>query len=80
MIKLTLFNTLRISMFDRCILGIVFDTSRCKFSFDLKLGLFYPICKWYNSTIEFDEKHGVVNTIIDATFPVLYDLRLYIEH
>lgn len=80
MIKLTLFNTLRISIFDRCILGIIFDTSRCKFSFDLKLGLFYSILPWYNSTIEYDAKHDVENKIIDATFPFLYDLRLYIEH
>ena len=55
----------------------VFDTSRCKFSLDLKLGLFYDIKPWFNSFIE--HKHGRTSKVIDLLIPILLDLRVYIE-
>ena len=77
MIKVTLFDTLTVGIFDRCILNLRFDTSRFPFSFDLKLGLFYLIQPWFNSFIEC--KNRRTNKIIDAICPILFDLRIYIE-
>lgn len=79
MIKITLFNTIYISIFDRCILNLRFDTSRIPFSFDLKLGLFYKVLPWFNSYIKIDEKHNKCNKIIDIICPLLFDFNLYIE-
>lgn len=79
MIKITLFNTIYISIFDRCILNLRFDTSRIPFSFDLKLGLFYKVLPWFNSYIKIDKKHNKCNKIIDIICPVLFDFNLYIE-
>lgn len=80
MIKLKLFNTLTIELFNsKYLFRTIFDTSRCKFSFDLKLGLFYSILPWFNIETETDIEHNVINKIIDILCPILFDLRLYIE-
>ena len=79
MIELKLFNTLTIAIFNRCILQIRLDTSRLPFSFDLKLGLFYPISRWYNNIVEYDKAHNVYNKTIDIICPILFDLNLIIE-
>ena len=80
MIKLTLFDTLTVELLNTKYLArIVFDTSRCKFSFDLKLGLFYKVLPWFNSRIEVDTKHDKCNKIIDIICPVLFDMNLIVE-
>lgn len=79
MIKLTLFNTLTVGIFDRCILNLRFDTSRIPFSFDLKLGLFYKILPWFNKRVEIDKQHNRWNRVIDIICPVLFDMNLIVE-
>ena len=77
MIKVTLFDTLTVGIFDRCILNLRFDTSRVPFSFDLKLGLFYSVLPWFNKNTEYDAVHNVDNNVLDIICPVLFDLRYY---
>ena len=79
MIKLTLFNTLMVELLNTKYLArIVFDTSRCKFSFDLKLGLFYKVLPWFNIR-DGKEIGGKQHKIIDIICPVLFDMNLIVE-
>ena len=80
MIKLTLFNIFTIELLNsKYFMRFIFDTSKSKFSFDIKLGLFYSVLPWFNSMKEKDIEHNKLNRIIDILCPVLFDLRLYIE-
>ena len=80
MIKLTLFNLFTIELLNtKYLMRLIFDTSRCPFSFDIKLGLLYSVLPWFNKTTEYDYGHNKENTVVDIICPVLFDLRLYIE-
>ena len=80
MIKLTLFNLFTIELLNtKYLMRLIFDTSKSKFSFDIKLGLFYSVLPWFNSIEEKDIEHNKLNRIMDIICPVLFDLRLYIE-
>ena len=80
MIKLTLFNLFTIELLNtKYPMRLIFDTSRCPFSFDIKLGLLYSVLPWFNKVEEYDVVHNVTNTVIDIICPILFDLRLYIE-
>lgn len=80
MIKLTLFNMFTVELFSsKYFMRLIFDTSKSKFSFDIKLGLFYSVLPWLNSMKEKDIEHNKLNKVIDILCPILFDLRLYIE-
>ena len=79
MIKLTLFNLFTIELLNtKYLMRLIFDTSRCPFSFDIKVGLLYSVLPWFNKQTN-EEYYGRSHTIIDILCPVLFDLRLYIE-
>lgn len=79
MVKLTLFNLFTIELLNtKYLMRLIFDTSRCPFSFDIKLGLFYSVLPWFNKNEEYDVIHNVTNKVVDLICPILFDLR-YIE-
>ena len=79
MIKLTLLNIFTIELFNsKYFMRLIFDTSKSKFSFDIKLGLFYSVLPWFNKMEEYDVIHNVTNKVVDLICPILFDLR-YIE-
>ena len=61
MIKLKLFNMFIIELFNsKYFMRFIFDTSKSKFSFDIKLGLFYSVLPWFNSMKEKDIEHNKI--------------------
>ena len=80
MIKLTLLDIFTVEFLNcKYFVSLFFDTSKSKFSFDIKLGLFYSVLPWFNSMKEKDIEHNKLNKVIDIICPVLFDFNLYIE-
>ena len=76
MIKLTLFNLFTIELLNtKYLMRLIFDTSKSKFSFDIKLGLFYSVLPWFNKIIEKDLEHNKTNKVIDIICPLLFGTK-----
>jgi len=77
--ELTLFNTLSLSLFNKCLVGVRFDTSRAKFSFDAKIIPFYTFDFWNHSFDKYEKRYKAWEKNTDLLIPFLLDLKLIVK-
>lgn len=75
---LDFFNVIWIYFLSKCLFGFRIDTSKLPFSIVARFGLFYSADFYYDSRLEYDHEHGIMNYRLDLIIPFLFDIILII--